>query len=458
MAPLRLDRPQDVAKRVEQVLDVLERGLMPPWPASALGLPLLDENRVDARARGMLRQWADEGALVDAPTAANDARAARPKFAVAGCDELLFRVPGSWELPAGGPDRMRSFLVPIGLPEERWVRALAVEPTNAAPLHHALLFLDMSGQARKRDGASGEAGFSGMIDLSDTSSIERGGWTPGVVPRALPEGTAWKLPTRSDLVLDVHLVPTGKPEAIELAVRLFLDRAPPQHVIQFVRLAIIGINLRADSRWTGSDTFVVPQDVTLHGAIAHAHKLCRTARAEAVLPDGRRFVVLDIPDWNFAWQMHYRLAQPLRLPVGTRLEARFEYDNTSENPRNPHRPPRRVIGGPLSNDEMGALWFELSVANAPGDSPLLLANSAHVQANSRDLMLQDLRANLLKQFDGDGDGSLDAAEDAGLVRWVRELPPDAPEMRDARTLFDRDKSGALDADEQAEMSRFAAEW
>jgi hypothetical protein len=458
MAPIRLCSHAAVAKRAAQVLDVVERGLMPPWKASSHGLELRDENRLDPRELGLLRQWVAEGAPLGAGPAAR-AIEPPPRVAVAGTEELVLRMPKPWLLPADGGDRTRSFVLPIGLADERWVRALVVEPSDPAPLHHALLYLDPTGQARARDGADGAAGFQGMIELDADTGYERGGWSPGVVARALPDGTAWSLPAHSDLVLDIHMVPTGKPEPVDVTVRLFLTKEPPQRALHFVRLSIIGIQLPANAPpWTGRDEIVLPRAATLHGVIPHAHQTCRSVRVEATLPGATPTLVLEIPDWDFAWQMHYRLARPLELPAGTKLATSFVYDNSDANPRNPHRPARRVVGGARSIDEMGALWFELGVVRGADEAPIAQHNARHVAESARDIVMQDLRLNLIRRFDFDQDGSLDAREDRELVAWVRGLSADAPEMREAVTYFDADRSGALDATEQAALASFRDEW
>jgi hypothetical protein len=77
--------------------------------------------------------------------------------------------------------------------------------------------------------------------------------------------------------------------------------------------------------------------------------------AYAVLPDGKRVTLIHIPHWDFNWQQQYLYPRPLRLPADTRVEMEFTYDNSADNPRNPHQPPQRVRYGPGSTDEMAGL-------------------------------------------------------------------------------------------------------
>jgi hypothetical protein len=55
--------------------------------------------------------------------------------------------------------------------------------------------------------------------------------------------------------------------------------------------------------------------------------------------------MLGIDDWDFLWQGQYYFARPVPLLKGTRLDVVAYYDNSADNPFNPHRPPRRVRFG-----------------------------------------------------------------------------------------------------------------
>jgi tetratricopeptide (TPR) repeat protein len=81
--------------------------------------------------------------------------------------------------------------------------------------------------------------------------------------------------------------------------------------------------------------------------------------ARATLPDGREQPLIRIDAWDFKWQDVYRYAQPLRLPKGTTISFRYTYDNSAGNPRNPSRPPKRVVAGMRSADEMARLQLQV---------------------------------------------------------------------------------------------------
>ncbi len=111
--------------------------------------------------------------------------------------------------------------------------------------------------------------------------------------------------------------------------------------------------------YTVSDEYVLPVDVELLSVYPHAHYLGKEMRAFARLPDGSDHWLLHIRDWDFNWQDEYRYAERDVLPEGSTIVMEFSYDNSAANPRNPHTPPRRVVYGPKSSDEMGNLFLQV---------------------------------------------------------------------------------------------------
>ena len=93
----------------------------------------------------------------------------------------------------------------------------------------------------------------------------------------------------------------------------------------------------------------------------------------ALLPDGRRRWLIHIKDWDLSWQAVYRYAQPIVLPKGTRVQMRWSYDNSVENPRNPSAPPARVVAGNVDLFKARAKSF------AGGLEPLLAARHEEAQ-------------------------------------------------------------------------------
>jgi hypothetical protein len=116
-----------------------------------------------------------------------------------------------------------------------------------------------------------------------------------------------------------------------------------------------------DKNYELSSTFTVPADVELQGVFPHAHLVCKEVEVTATLPDGKQIPIIWIKDWDWDWQDEYLYTHPLDIPKGTVVHMRFRFDNSSDNARNPSKPPRRVRWGEQTSDEMALVFFQLLV-------------------------------------------------------------------------------------------------
>ena len=167
-----------------------------------------------------------------------------------------------------------------------------------------------------------EPGFEGM-DMGDSQAPDGHllGWSPGMAPFPGVDGQSWLLRPGTDLVLQLHLTPTGKPEVVDPVVGLyFADRPPAAAALQLMRLdADHAIDIPAgERRFVVSDAFELPVDLDVLAVYPHAHFVARTMEASATLPDGTVKWLIRIDDWDFKWQDIYRYTKPVSLPKGSR--------------------------------------------------------------------------------------------------------------------------------------------
>ena len=196
-------------------------------------------------------------------------------------------------------------------------------------------------------------------------------WTPGVVPSPEPPGLAWVLEPDTDLVLQIHMQRTGKAETLQPVAGFYFTNQAPSQTAYLLGLISQVIDIPAgEKNHVVERSFVLPVGVKAISIMPHAHYLGKTVEGFATLPDGTRRWLIRIQDWDFNWQGQYHYAEPVFLPKATTITMRISYDNSADNPRNPHRPPQRVGYGPQSTDEMGELWLQVIPVN-PGDLPLL---------------------------------------------------------------------------------------
>jgi len=384
IGPFSLFTFDDVRRHATQIAAVTARRLMPPWkPESGKG-EFQNARRLSDRELDAIQQWiangAPEGDAADLPSAPNWSDGWQ-----IGTPDLIVRMPAPYSVPADGADVFRTFVIPIPLSAARFVRALEFHPGNTRVVHHANLGVDRTRSSRQLDARDPEPGYTGSMERD--ARYPEGqllGWTPGQAAHPVPDGTQWRLEPNSDLVVQLHLQPTGKPEAVQVTVGLFFTDTPPARTPIGLRLGSETIEIAPGAReYIVSDQYQLPVDVQVLAVQPHAHNLARRMEAKATLPDGSTRWLIAIDDWDFRWQDVYRYTAPFVLPTGTTIAMRYTYDNSDANPRNPHHPPARVVWGQNTSDEMGDLWVQV-IPQTRGDETVL-SEDFRRKANAEDL-------------------------------------------------------------------------
>lgn len=355
-----------VRKKARLISDVVGSRFMPPWqPEPGYG-EFIGERRLSTDQIGQIRQWVAEGAVEGDPTNLPPAPVWAQDWQL-GEPDLILTLPEAYELPDSGRDVYRNFVIRSPSAAMRYVRAMEFRPSNKA-VHHASIRVDKTPESRQRDDKDPGPGFDGM-DMPPSAEIPEGhflSWQPGRGPYLSPTGCAWTLPQGADLVIQLHMKPSGKIERIRPQIGLyFTDQAPTNRLFKLL-LGSNKIDIPPNDRaYVVEDSFRLPVDVQVTAVNPHAHYLGKDLQGFAILPDGTRKWLIWIKNWSFFWQGDYRLKTPLALPAGTVLNMRYTYDNSEENPQNPSRPSRRVLYGTQTSDEMAELWVQVTgAANA----------------------------------------------------------------------------------------------
>ncbi len=395
--PFDLLTYEDVRKRASQIVMVTSDRFMPPWiPVPGYG-SLAGERRLTETQIALLEHWVEQGAAEGDP-ADLPPRPQWPQGWQLGEPDLIVSMPEPFSLAPGDEDVFRNFVIPIPVEERRYVRAMEFRSDNPKVIHHADMRIDRTRGSRERDERDPEPGFEGM-DAAGSAQFPDGtllGWTPGKVASQGPEDLAWRLEKDSDLVLGLHLLPSGKPETVSATIGLFFTDEPPTRYPYSLRLGSMTIDIPAGERdYVIEDSYVLPVDVEVVGIYPHAHYLGHTMRGTATLPDGTTRPLIRIDDWDFNWQDQYWYTEPVFLPKGTTVSMRYSYDNSADNVRNPTHPPRRVIFGGRSSDEMGDLWLQV-VPRTARDLEILKADFERKEVNVR-------IAGLLMKLESDPD-------------------------------------------------------
>jgi tetratricopeptide (TPR) repeat protein len=372
LAPFPLLTYDDARKRARQIVQVTGSGFMPPWkPEPGFGT-FVGERRLSAGDIETLRRWAEaeaplgDSTLVPEPPVFTDGwRLGEP--------DLVLGMPESYTVPAEGVDLFRNFLLAGVIDETRYIRAFQFRPGNPKVVHHAVIMIDQSGTARRRDALDAEPGFAGM-SFGEAREPDGHflGWTPGKAPAQSRDEMAWSLRPGSDLVVLLHMLPTGKPEPIQASLGLYFAAGPPARVPASIRLGRKDIDIAAgDDNYVLEDRYVLPVDVELLRIYPHMHYLGKSVQVYATKPDGSKQWLIRIDDWDFNWQDDYQYEESPRLPAGTEIYMRYVFDNSWANVFNPNIPPKAVTYGLRSADEMGDLILQVLPEDPKDLAPLL---------------------------------------------------------------------------------------
>ena len=385
VGPFSLRTYDEARRRSRQIAEVVASGFMPPWkPLPAHAPPLQGDRSLPADLIQTLVDWTAAGAPAG-DLATFTPPPPPPSGWSLGEPDLIVTLPEPFLLPATSPDVFQNFAVRLPLQERRFVRALAFDPASARVIHHAVIAFDPTPHSRQLDEAAPGPGWASM-DLG-TAVNPNGhiiGWTPGQVPYEAHPGTAFELGPGTDLILQLHLLPSGKPEPVAPRIGLYFSDEPPTRSGFVVLLRENEIDIPAGATdHPVHESFILPVDAAVLSLYPHAHYLGKDLRITATLPDGTSQWLLHIPDWDFNWQSDYRYVEPLPLPAGTRIEMAYTFDNSAANPRNPRNPPVRVRGGWGSLDEMAEVAIQFLLADR-ADLPRMEEAQARYQIESGD--------------------------------------------------------------------------
>jgi Flp pilus assembly protein TadD len=348
----------EARRHASQIAELTASRQMPPRKAAPGFGEFIGQERLTDADIAVIQRWVADGAPEGNPVDLPPLPAATAGWQLGKPDLVV--TPPAYTLRPEGTDVFRIFVIPITTASARYVRGLEFRPGNRV-VHHANIRIDRTRASQRFDDEDPAPGYDGLIAHSATYPDGHFlGWTPGQAAPLLPKGLAWRLDPNTDLVVELHMQPSGKPEAIQPSVGFFFGSDPPERTPSMLRLGRQNIAIAAGEHdYRVTDSFVLPVDVEVHAVQPHAHYLLREAKGIARLPDGSLRPLIHITDWDFRWQQVYRYVTPFWLPEGTTLTMEYRYDNSADNPRNPSRPPRPVHWGQRSADEMGDLWLQV---------------------------------------------------------------------------------------------------
>lgn len=406
IAPFSLTNYEEVVGWGDTILEVIQDGRMPPWHADPRHGEFVNARVMTAVEKSQLQQWVDAGCpqgdqtqLPPEPTYTNGWQLPREPDLVVNMRDKPF------DVPAEGTVRYQYFQMDPGFKEDKWVKAAELQPGNRAVVHHILVFVVPPG-GRSRE-------------MKSTTGEFLAAYVPGHRAPHYPNGMAKFIPAGSKLAFQLHYTPIGTPQK-DLS-RLGLTFAPPEETIEQVVVTQQASNHRGlvippndDNYKVEAKSKTAPSDVQILAFMPHMHLRGKSFSYEAHYPDGRREMLLDVPQYDFNWQTAYRVVKPVSMPKGAYLQCVAHFDNSENNLANPD-PTQTVRWGDQTWNEMMIGYFDVAIpaeilgihADTPKTSNAVVTSTT---SRTKNRILQVLTA--IRDFDrnGNNNGKLERSE------------------------------------------------
>jgi hypothetical protein len=352
IGPMALQTYQQVRPWSRAIKQQTALRAMPPWFADPRFGHFSNDPSLTKDQIATIAAWVDAGS-----PAGVGHESKGPEHARSAAD-LTIRMPNPVSIPASGDVEYTYEIVPTGFTEDRWVQMSEIRPSSRAHVHHAVVYVRPPGSKWLERQPAGRP-FTVARDLSWTTADILLVYAPGSSPDHWPPGMAKLIPRGSDLVFQMHYTTNGKAATDQTIIALTFAKEPVKQRVLTLQLTndrfVIPPGV-PDYRVEVSGT--LPNDCTLLSFFPHMHLRGKQFEYNIVRPKGRE-TLLRV-NYNFYWQLSYRLAQRLVLKAGTKLEAVAVFDNSRNNPHNPD-PEEAVRWGDQTDDEMMVGFFDVAV-------------------------------------------------------------------------------------------------
>jgi mono/diheme cytochrome c family protein len=351
IAPFALDSPAAVKERARTIRRVVTEGTMPPWfaapPPDGHSSPWINDRALSAGDKADLLAWLSSADRPLGDPAEGPVKRSHPAEWSIGQPDLLVPLSRAYEVKATGFMPYAFDVVETHLTEDKWVSAYEIMPSARDVVHHVIVQVHEPG-----------------TEVRNLGEGARGYWAayvPGNASHTYPEGFARRLPAGSRISFQIHYTPSGTAKQERLRLGLVFAREAPRYEVRTVGVAKLRLAIPPGApNHVEQHTQRVPFDLAVTGFMAHLHVRGKAFKYEVTYPDGGHETLLDIPRYDFNWQLRYDLKTPKLLPLGSTVKITAIYDNSAGNRANPD-PTKLVKWGPQTVDEMMIGYLEYFV-------------------------------------------------------------------------------------------------
>lgn len=421
IGPMPLNTYEQVKGFSPMIREVIRTGRMPPYMADQTVGHFKDDDRLSPDQIKTLVHWIEAGAPRgegEDPLAKIDFKA--PDWPL-GKPDVIVEIP-PFTIPAQGVLDYQRPVVPSVMTEGRWMKATTFRVTDRQAVHHILTGV-VDGEFKTGDTAT-ETQWGASL----------GGYGPGRGSNINPDDHGVWVPPSGGVAFQNHYTPYGREtvEKTQMGMYFYPKGQEPKYVLRTMGIFDFSIVIPANTEEHHEQAYLqFPKDAIIYGLTPHAHHRGSSASVSVIYPDGREQMLLSLPRYDFNWQYEYFLAEPLKIPAGTKVVTRYTYDNSKRNPANPD-PNKVVTWGEQSWEEMLATYLHYRWVDET------------VQDQKPDYDKQLQATLFMGAMDDNFDGKLQKAELKGQTGDM---------MAKFFGVIDKNADGALDPDELREAQK-----
>jgi hypothetical protein len=367
IAPMGFEKYEETRRFAAAIRIAAENHTMPPWFAEKGIGKFSNDPSLSNEEIATLASWAQANAPAGNPADAPVERKWAGRWTIPDPDLTVAMTEGV-KIPADGEVDYTYEIVPTNFKEGRWVQGSEILPGMPENVHHAVVYVRPAGSPWLRHAPVGKPFTASMLSTEEdrrdamwTDSDILLVYAPGSTPDNWAEGMAKYIPAGADLVFQMHYTTNGKTGTDTTRIGLRFAKEPPTKRVLTLQLTndhfVIPPGV-PDYRVEAWGT--LPNDALLLSFFPHMHLRGKRFEYNIVGKDARIETLLRV-NYHFHWQMSYRLAEPLELKAGTKLQAEAWFDNSRGNPHNPD-PDAAVRWGEQTSDEMMVGFFDVAVA------------------------------------------------------------------------------------------------
>jgi hypothetical protein len=410
IAPFKFDSYEVVKSFAPMVLESVMSERMPPYFADPHIGTFQNDHALTAEQNKKLIHWLRAGAPRGTGSdLLKETASVAPEWPDAlGKPDVIVTLP-SFDVPSAGTVEYQNMRVDNPFKEDTWLKAIAVKPGARSVLHHVT-----SNHSPDR-GAKPARIPGGSV----------GSYTPGAEPQVIAAGAGAPVPAGGKLSFSMHYTTTGKSATDQTQIGYYTLKSAPDFIKRSTVISDFALKIpKGEARHTEIAYLEFPADAYLYTLYPHSHYRGWSVELKQIAPDGKEAMLLSLPKYDFNWQRDYDPVEPIHIKAGTKLVAKWIYDNSEHNKANPD-PTINVTWGEQSWEEMmyfrvNYRWADETVSNVRNDLQAKLMESRTIGAldNNADGKVQkhELTGTMASgqaRVAGQGtnkDGGLDKAE------------------------------------------------